>query len=217
MSFLSRLFSGGKQPAKVATSGPEMLHGRIADLQEAYRLAEADDHDGALAILDRLLALPEDTGAAAQRLRALLEQRSPTGLEHKNMGKDADGNHMLKLRVTLGGGMVPTMMAFRAQCLMSALVQMAQRDGDGAVDGPIRGSGAAMKALQQKARHHTVIVAEVLEGDVDNLVSSGALAYTMANMKLAEYFLAKAVAKDPKHETAPRMLQMAKQRIAEGH
>ena len=216
MSFLSNLFGGGKQPAKAAPTGAEKLQGRIPDLQEAYRLAEGDDPDGALGILDRLLALPEDTEAAVQRLRALLEQRSPTGLEHKTMGKDAQGNTMVKMRVTLGGGMVPSIMAFRAQCLMNAIVKQAQSEGAGK-EGIFRGSGDAMKVLQRKAQHHTIIVGDVLDRDVDNLVSSGALAYTMANMKLAEYFLAKAVAQDPKHETASRMLQMARQRIAEGH
>lgn len=215
MSFLRKLFGGGKPTPQAATAGPQKLQGRIPDLQEAYRLAEAEDPDGALAILDRLLALPEDVDAAAQRVRALLEQRSPTGVEHQTMGKDAQGNTMVKMRVTLGGGMVPSIMAFRAQCLMNAIVKKAQADGAG--DGLIRSTASAMKGLQQKAQHHTIVVGEVLDGDVDNLVSSGALAYTMANMKLAEYFLTKAVTIDPKHEMAPRMLQMAKQRIAEGH
>jgi hypothetical protein len=223
MGITSRFFGsaeGPKDPEHVkppATAGPDAFayNGRVTDLQEAQRLAEQERWADALAIIDRLCPIPDDTNVAIDQLKRFLETSdSKIELSSNEMGHDAEGRTLVKTRMGLGPGLLPDILELRGRCINGALFELL-REGGATGDQPGRSQEPRALKLAQRGIDHALLVWGVLPNNSDALGISGLLLHGIGRFDAAVQFFECAVQLDASNVIARDMLRLARQRQKE--
>jgi hypothetical protein len=131
-----------------------------------------------------------------------------TGTQTDMMGRDGQGRHLMKFRITMGGGLVPHIMALRGECINQALVVRVGASKEPNEDPDV-------VELARKGLTHAVIVWELLPEHADALVVSGMLMHGTGHFSEAVSFFEKAVYLDPGSERNVQLLLRARKSALE--
>jgi hypothetical protein len=222
MGIMSHFFGSAEGPKdsedvkSPATSDPDAFayNGRLTDLQEAQRLSEQERWADALAILDRLCPIPDDTDVAINQLKRFLEtSNSKIELSSKKMGQDAEGRTLVKMRMELGPGLLPDILELRGRCINGALFDLLREGGAG--DQPGRSNDPRALKLANRGLDHAQLVSGVLPDNSDALTISGLLLHGIGRFNAAVQFFERAAQLDASNAIARDMLQLARQRQQE--
>lgn len=173
-------------PAEGATSTGAVLNGSAGDLERAERLWHKDQLAEALAVADRMLALPETSEGALARLRALLAAEL-VSVDAKDRGRSPDGLTTQRIEFHLGGAMTLPILHLRGKCFSSMLeLRLHERDS----------------SLADAARRHIDLVAEVLPDDAVQMATSAQILFSLGELERAGQFCRRALAADPDDKLA---------------
>lgn len=203
MGFLSKLF-GKKEEIRKEETEPR-FKGSLSDMERAYQVAEEGRWDEALEIVNRVLSLPEGEQETVRFLTEAMMDKSKSGMDYKIAGTDASGKTKVKVKLTLRGGMIPELMAFRGECLFK-LIEGRVRSLIGSnpssgmkVD---IGSDAVLRQLKQEAIQYVVVSTSVFWNHPDNLATAAILCNGLGNFDGAEKLWSRALQLDPRHQLA---------------
>jgi len=188
------------------------LQGGPTEFGDAHRLAAQGRWEEAMAIADRILALPGGVEPGKERLLNVLRDKSPIRLDHQITGNDSSGQHVGVINLRLGGDAAPSLMAFRGLCLMHTMTNrlniLAAAEKTIAQDEPFL-------RLCDQAQEHVEIVLDIFPSDSNNLLVAAQLAYTARQFRMASIILDRVLQLDPTNRPATEMQAYAKQYMAE--
>jgi tetratricopeptide (TPR) repeat protein len=187
------------------------LSAGLSDIEKAYQFAEEGKWEDALDVVDQILDIPEDTDTAIGRLRSIIQDEKLVDLKNSPIGKDASGNWVAKMRMMIVGGMIPTIMGFRGQCIVKTLLSMLKKIAPGKEVAVIRDS--EFNKVANKGLQHVDICSQLFWDDPDNLAFAGTICHTVGKLDAAIELFERALKLDPRHAIASEAIQMTKQRL----
>lgn len=171
-------------------SGPT-LNGTPGDLRSVEELYEMDRESEALAIVDRILQLPTEVVNACERLRFLMSGSGQIEVSAQVKSVSEQGLS-LQLQTKLGGAFTRVLMVHRGRCFSAILDRPSERNDAN---------------LRRSALENAQILTEVFPEDPLCLTLAAQAYVHCGERKRALDLLAKAIALDPKNETAVSTLR----------
>jgi tetratricopeptide (TPR) repeat protein len=200
----------GKFKVKNQHDAQSVFKGSPSELKEAYRIANSGKWGEALAIVDRILDMPDDTQAAIKYLKDMMRTGDKLGVDTRIMGSDISGNHLMKSQIYLGGEMIPILMTFRGQCILRHIFDIMEKnksiDGE-SIDKSVFGETG------NKAVQHIEICAGTLWDTPDCIYYLGAICHTIGKLSAARLCFERTLELDPSNEMASKSLALAKERM----
>jgi len=187
------------------------LRGTVEDIQRAGELAEKEEWSQALAIVDSILALPDDTEKAVKRIDAIMQDESPVIVEDRGRGQLEDGRETLNIGIGLGGGVLPALMAMRGQYLANSIVAMFARHND---HGPSVMKDPEFGTLIPRSLTHANTVTMALQNFPDPMAEAGRICLYCAQEQAAERVFEHVLQIDPDNAVAASALPLARQAVA---
>lgn len=189
----------------------DRLHGTVEDVERAGEFAEKEQWSQALAIVDSILALPDDKEEAVNRIDAIMQDDSPVTVEDRGRGRLEDGRETLNIGIGLGGGLLPALMAMRGQYLANSIAAMfARHDGHG----PSVMKDEEFDTLIPKSLTHANVVTLSLQNFPDPMAEAGRICLYCAQEEAAERVFEHVLQIDPNNAVAASALPLARQAIA---
>jgi len=169
-----------------------VLNGTIKDLKMVEELYATDREAEAIALIDRILELPEGINPAIQRLYFLLTEGNKLEVE-THVHDVTDERTLLSVEMRLGGAFAGDLMIIRSKCFSALL------------DTP---SGRSDPNVRRQAVENAEIITRLFSNDSFLLTLAAQSLFMCGELEAALTLLEKAISLDPKNIIAKATLKV---------